>query len=58
MLYTIVIYSAAGSNPFSGVPQTAKKVIQDPDIMPGDAKFLEKFRFQVMADLVGVNAIN
>ncbi|KAF7869915.1 hypothetical protein EAF04_004699 [Stromatinia cepivora] len=41
-----------------GIPPNAKKLVQDPDMSPGDERFLGKFGFQVVADPEGINAID
>ncbi|KAG4024987.1 hypothetical protein MFRU_075g00090 [Monilinia fructicola] len=41
-----------------GIPQNARKLIQDSALTPGDARFLDKFGFQVVTDPEAINAID
>ncbi|RAL61060.1 hypothetical protein DID88_010401 [Monilinia fructigena] len=41
-----------------GIPQNAKKIIQDPALSPGGARFLDRFSFQIVTDPEAINAID
>lgn len=40
------------------IPASGRKMLQDPDFTPGDARFLARLGFEIVMDPVGLNAIN
>ncbi|EDN99245.1 predicted protein [Sclerotinia sclerotiorum 1980 UF-70] len=40
------------------IPPNARKVMQDPEFSPGDARFLAKLGFQTVMDPEGIDAVN
>ncbi|KAB8298023.1 hypothetical protein EYC80_001795 [Monilinia laxa] len=40
------------------IPQNGQKIVQDPALSPGDARFLDRFGFQVVTDPEAINAID
>ncbi|KAJ8060267.1 hypothetical protein OCU04_010608 [Sclerotinia nivalis] len=41
-----------------GIPPNARKVMQDPDFSPGDARFLARLGFQTVMDPEGIDAVD